>query len=129
MQLVYLQPYARPAFTRLILLAALAVKCLIAGAGPLFAEGVILKNNFYIEGRPFEVKAVSTSVSHSQQAQPQQSRPTGNGDGDGQQNRQQHESTDGHKILSRPFGREHILSMNQTVRLYDDDSASGWGVV
>lgn len=27
-----------------------------------FADGVILKNNFYLEGRPFEVQAVSTSV-------------------------------------------------------------------
>lgn len=63
MQLVYQQPNIRPAFTRLILLAALAVTYLFTGAGHLLAEGVILKNNFYIEGRPFEVKAVSTSVS------------------------------------------------------------------
>ena len=63
MQLVYQQPNIRPAFTRLILLTALAVTCLFTDAGHLLAEGVILKNNFYIEGRPFEVKAVSTSVS------------------------------------------------------------------
>ena len=31
-------------------------------AGHALAEGVILKNNFYIEGRPFEIQAVSSSV-------------------------------------------------------------------
>ncbi|NQV26484.1 MAG: hypothetical protein HQ518_19175 [Rhodopirellula sp.] len=30
--------------------------------GDLKAEGIVLQNNFYIEGRPFEVQAVSTSV-------------------------------------------------------------------
>lgn len=42
------------------LLAAITVLCLLAG--DVCADGVVLKNNFYIEGRPFEVQAVSTSV-------------------------------------------------------------------
>ena len=57
------QSDVRPEIARLILFTAFVATCLLADAEALFAEGVILKNNFYIEGRPFEVQAISTSVS------------------------------------------------------------------
>jgi hypothetical protein len=63
MQLDRQQSDIRPTLVRLVLLTAIVATCLVAGGGVLFAEGVILKNNFYIEGRPFEVQAISTSVS------------------------------------------------------------------
>jgi pimeloyl-ACP methyl ester carboxylesterase len=62
MQPVCQQSDVRSALVRLAVLAAVATTGLLADAGSLVAEGVILKNNFYIEGRPFEVQAVSTSV-------------------------------------------------------------------
>ena len=57
------QSDVRPAPASFILFATFVTTCLLAGGEALFAEGVILKNNFYIEGRPFEVQAISTSVS------------------------------------------------------------------
>ena len=62
MQLVRQHSDVRRTIVGLTRWSAIVVTGLLAGAGTLFAEGVILKNNFYIEGRPFEVQAVSTSV-------------------------------------------------------------------
>jgi hypothetical protein len=46
----------------LILLVAFVVAAFHVLTDGAQAEGVILKNNFYIEGRPFEIQAISTSV-------------------------------------------------------------------
>lgn len=45
-----------------ILAVAIVAVLLHTLAASSQAEGVILKNNFYIEGRPFEIQAVSSSV-------------------------------------------------------------------
>jgi hypothetical protein len=62
MRTAQLPPFIPDQARRLVALIAFATAAFQLLAGHVQAEGVILKNNFYIEGRPFEVQAVSTSV-------------------------------------------------------------------
>ena len=62
MRTVYHQPSIRDQAWRLVPLMAFVAAAFLILSGSAQAEGVILKNNFYIEGRPFEIQAVSTSV-------------------------------------------------------------------